>query len=72
MLLGQSIRGTNPGDVVTIANGIAAWLAGEGALPRWPAIEALIPARDHPGRHGALILPWTTAVSALSSICPAR
>jgi NifU-like protein involved in Fe-S cluster formation len=66
-LLAQSIRGNNPGAVQLTADSLAAWLAGEGDLPRWPGIDALAPARDHPGRHGALLLPWKAACMALSS-----
>ncbi len=66
-LLAQSIRGDDPGHVRLTASALENWLAGEGELPRWPGIEALIPARDHPGRHGALLLPWTAASKALSS-----
>lgn len=66
-LLAQSVRGHNPGQVCLTAEGLAAWLAGTGDLPPWPGIEALVPARDHPGRHGALMLPWTAASKALST-----
>lgn len=66
-LLAQSIRGSNPGSVQLTADGLASWLTGEGDLPQWPGIDLLAPARDHPGRHGALMLPWTAACIALSS-----
>lgn len=66
-LLAQAIRGNNPGHVKLIADGLSAWLAGEGDLPQWPGLAALAPARDHPGRHGALLMPWTAACMALSS-----
>ena len=65
-LLAQSIRGEDPGHVRQTAAALERWLAGEGDLPRWPGIEALGPARDHPGRHGALLLPWMAARKALS------
>ena len=65
-LLAQRIRGDIPGHVQLITDGISAWLAGEGDLPQWPGLDALAPARDHPGRHGALLLPWTAARAALS------
>ncbi len=41
------------------------WLNGTGALPEWPGISALTPARDHAGRHGAILLPWKAAAAAL-------
>lgn len=66
-LLAQSIRGDNPGYVCWMTEALERWLAGTGDLPQWRGIEALGPARDHPGRHGALLLPWMAARKALSS-----
>ncbi|QDH34869.1 iron-sulfur cluster assembly scaffold protein [Porphyrobacter sp. YT40] len=65
-VLAQGITGSNPGHVRLTATAIERWLAGEGELPRWSGIAALAPARDHPGRHGALLLPWKAASAALS------
>jgi NifU-like protein involved in Fe-S cluster formation len=65
-LLAQSAAGRAPTAIDTASEALELWLAGEGALPEWPGIEALAPARDHPGRHGALLLPWTAARMALS------
>lgn len=65
-LLAQGVSGRDAGAVDAAAAALAQWLAGEGALPDWPGIAALAPARDHPGRHGALLLPWTAARTALS------
>jgi NifU-like protein involved in Fe-S cluster formation len=65
-LLALWVRGNNPGGVCQTAAALEAWLAGEGDLPAWPGIKALAPARDYPGRHGALLLPWTAASKALS------
>lgn len=45
---------------------IAAWLCGEGALPDWPRLDVIAAARDYPARHGAVMLPWNAALSALS------
>ena len=44
---------------------IEAWLAGRGEMPDWPRIEAIAAARDYPGRHGAIILPWKAALATL-------
>ena len=66
-LLAQGISGNNPGSLHLTADGLAAWLTGEGDLPHWPGFGALAPALGHPGRHGALLLPWTAASMALSS-----
>lgn len=65
-LLAQGVSGRDLGAVDAAAAALAQWLTGEVALPDWPGIAALAPARDHPGRHGALLLPWTAARTALS------
>lgn len=66
-LLAQAAAGI-PGDRISAtAEALEHWLAGTGALPDWPGLEVLAQAREHPGRHGALLLPWTAACLALSS-----
>ncbi|WP_285709927.1 iron-sulfur cluster assembly scaffold protein [Erythrobacter oryzae] len=65
-LLAEGAAGRDRHAVEAAAQALELWLAGEGALPDWPGIDALAPARDHPGRHGALLLPWTAARTALS------
>jgi hypothetical protein len=42
-------------------------VAGEGSLPDWPGLATIAAARDYPGRHGALMLPWTAALQLLST-----
>ena len=65
-VLAQGIEGEAPEHVRLTATALEHWLAGEGSLPHWPGIGALAPAREHPGRHGALLLPWKAASTALS------
>lgn len=43
------------------------WVSGSGERPDWPDLAMLEPARAYPGRHGAMLLPWHAAVTALSS-----
>ncbi|MDP3905678.1 iron-sulfur cluster assembly scaffold protein [Novosphingobium sp.] len=55
-------------DRVGVAAALAAlerWLVASGALPDWPGLAAIAPARDFPGRHGAMLLPWRAALEAL-------
>lgn len=66
-LLAEGAPGAAPAAIEATGDALAAWLAGEGDLPDWPGIGALAPALAHPGRHGALLLPWTAAREALSS-----
>ena len=46
---------------------ITAWLDHGAALPDWPDLHLIAPARDYPARHGAILLPWKAALDALSS-----
>ncbi|MBX7526799.1 iron-sulfur cluster assembly scaffold protein [Qipengyuania vesicularis] len=45
---------------------IEQWLAGAPDIPAWPDFGALAAAREYPGRHGAILLPWKAALDALS------
>lgn len=49
---------------------LESWLGGESAIPSWPGLAAVVAARDFPARHGAMLLAWKAAVTALST-CPA-
>ena len=53
--------GRGADEVVAADTAIAAWLAGDAALPDWPGLEAIAAARDYPGRHGAIALAWRAA-----------
>lgn len=66
-LLARAAMGRDGRMLADTGAGIEQWLAGQGDLPDWPGLAVLIPARAHPGRHGALLLPWTAASMALSS-----
>ena len=66
-LLARHAAGASAADVTATTDALEGWLAGEGALPDWPGIAVLEPARNHAGRHGALLLPWKAACIALSS-----
>lgn len=67
MLLAQSAGDRTAGALAAINRDWELWLADAGPLPDWPGAAILAPARDHPARHGALLLPWKAASNALSS-----
>lgn len=50
---------------------IAAWLAG-GPMPAWPGLAVIAAVVAYPGRHGAVLLPWRAASSALPSAADPR
>lgn len=66
-LFAQGVPGRDAGEIEAAHAAIAAWLAEGGEIPGWPGIAALTEARAFPGRHGAIMLPWTAALDALSS-----
>lgn len=64
-LLGAHIIGQSGPELAQIAADLAAWLSGQRAdPPQWPGIEILAAARAHPGRHGAICLPFEAAAQA--------
>lgn len=64
-IFAQGASGASAGDIEAAEEAIANWLSG-GDTPDWPGIEAIAAARAHPGRHGAILLPWRAARAALS------
>ena len=75
-ILSQEAKGRSSADFSRALAEIEAWLVDDGTsqapLPDWPGFEALIPARAHKGRHGALLLAWTAINQALSSAPSSR
>ncbi|MEE4153999.1 MAG: iron-sulfur cluster assembly scaffold protein [Erythrobacter sp.] len=66
-ILASAISGAPRARIEGARAALEQWLQGAGDLPDWPGILALEPARAHPGRHGALLLPWRAASLALSA-----
>jgi len=66
-ILVRSVKGHDAVSLGEMLENIDAWLTGSGPLPVWPDFDALAAVRDHPGRHGALLLSWKAAHEALSS-----
>ena len=66
-ILAEGARGRSAQDIAATTRQIEAWLQNEGPLPDWPGFDALEPALQHSGRHGALLIPWIAINDALSS-----
>lgn len=64
-IFAKAAVGRSAQDIAAADDAIAAWLAGEGALPDWPGLSAIAPARDYPARHGAIRLAWQAARQVL-------
>lgn len=59
--------GRSLAQILSARTELAQWLSGQAKLPDWPDMEVLHHARDYPGRHEAILLPWRAAVEALSN-----
>ena len=71
-IFARSVIGARAGEITAAGDAIARWLADGGELPGWPDLDLLAAARDFPGRHGAMMLPWNAARDALCTISSAR
>ncbi|MEW9855524.1 iron-sulfur cluster assembly scaffold protein [Novosphingobium sp. M1R2S20] len=61
----QGVHGRPAEEVARTGQLIALWLAGDAEMPDWPGLSSIAAAREYPGRHGALMLPWTAALQLL-------
>lgn len=66
-LLARHSRGRSVDDIRIARDAIAAWFGGMAGVPDWPGFDLLAPARDYPARHGAILLPFDAAITALAS-----
>jgi NifU-like protein involved in Fe-S cluster formation len=66
-LFARKAIGTDIAALLGAHDRIEGWLEGEAPLPDWPGLELIATAREYPARHGAIMLPWKAAISALSS-----
>ena len=71
-IFARHAAGSGEARLAEVAAQIEGWLGGDERLPDWPEIELLAPARAHPGRHGAILLPWRAALDALGKAQAAR
>lgn len=63
----QGAAGQDGSAIHAAGRAIAAWLAGEAGMPDWPGLSTIAAAREYPGRHGAVMLPWNAAMQMLPS-----
>lgn len=65
-IFAAAVPGKTKADIAAALAQIETWLAG-GDLPHWNGMAAIAAARDYPGRHGAILLPWRAALVALAA-----
>ncbi|MBS0284077.1 MAG: iron-sulfur cluster assembly scaffold protein [Proteobacteria bacterium] len=63
-LLAAHVAGRTPGELAAARDALAAWLAGEGAMPDWPGLDVFVPALSHTARHPAIRLAFEAAAEA--------
>ena len=66
-IFGRHAPGLGRDDIAKAAQDMQSWLTDGGPLPDWPGLDLIEPAREFPGRHGAIMLPWNAALAALST-----
>lgn len=71
-IFAQAANSRERRELVDSLGAMESWLSGKGDLPDWPRLDLLAPALAHPGRHGAILLPWRAAIDALSKASDAR
>ena len=65
-LMGGHALGRSADEVRAVLDELDAWLGGKGEVPAaWPGLDALAPAKDRKGRHGAILLPFRTLLAAI-------
>lgn len=69
-IMAKEAIGRSKEDFAETLAALQLWLAGEGDLPAWPGLAAIAPARDFPGRHGAILLGWRAVLQAFAPPAP--
>lgn len=59
-------KGLSQADFARAEGEIAAWLAGSGTMPDWPALAVIATAKEFPARHGAILLGWRAVLAAFA------
>ena len=67
-LMGGHAMGRSAEEVGAALAELEAWLAGKRDVPSaWPGLEAIAPALQRKGRHGAILLPFRTLLAAIEA-----
>jgi NifU-like protein involved in Fe-S cluster formation len=64
-VLERGAIGRSRDEVQTALAEFDAWLGGSDAVPAWPGLVALAPARSRTSRHGAILLPFRALLAAI-------
>lgn len=68
-ILRANAAGTHLSTLAELRSGIANALGGAAEMPPlWPDLELLIPAREYPSRHAAILLPYDAVLAAAADM----
>lgn len=66
-ILGAQAIGKSVAEIESTRTGLAAFLEGTGESPgNWPDMDKLAAAKDHKGRHAAILLPFDAVIAAFT------
>ncbi|NVE94036.1 iron-sulfur cluster assembly scaffold protein [Altererythrobacter lutimaris] len=65
-------KGRTLADIERAKASLEGWLHGAEEMPAWSGISTLEEARSYSSRHGAILLPWSAAIEALSKAQDSR
>ena len=66
-ILGAEAIGRTVGDIVRARSGLADFFEGKADFPGdWQNMDKLAVAKDHRGRHGAILLPYDALIAAFA------
>ncbi len=72
-ILGAQAIGRTAADISAVRDNLAAFLEGSGDSPgEWPNMDKLTAARDHKGRHAAILLPFDAMIAACADAAAKR
>jgi len=66
-LLERGAAGRSRDDVRAALAELDGWLDGSEAVPNWPGLTALTPARSRKSRHAAILLPFRALLAAIEA-----
>ena len=66
-ILGQQAIGKSLAEIESVRSSLGAFLEGSVESPgNWPNMDKLIAAKDHKGRHAAILLPYDALIAAFA------
>lgn len=66
-IFARHAEGKRVSDIAIFLSQLDVWLKGDDTGPAWPDFHVLDNARNYPGRHGAIALPWKAAQMAFNT-----